>query len=296
MLSLSNAIALFGKSEGAEWKMRAHVAGHAFRMLAGAFETREEARLPDTDVVRKMKLVRDWTVDNEGKKPAPRARQRKHGTGTLTEQFLGVFLTSWKMFKGKDAYKQADKPACDFLMRHVSWWSAHANGSMAQVGAELTAKVNTMLKDGYGHTYEPEFAGKKSWPAGSKGTDTHRVYHKMVGMVKGHYDTVGVDAMLAGVDAGRAAWYRAQASNNRPTCLASKKRGRAAAKARGYAKGVQARKRQRTSATNEAGAATAAASSSSSKAPAPADEDSDSDSDEDGDEDEDEDEDSDEDE
>ena len=45
MLALAKAVA-FSASQGAPWQMRAHVAVDAFRMLAGALETREEARLP----------------------------------------------------------------------------------------------------------------------------------------------------------------------------------------------------------------------------------------------------------
>lgn len=282
MQALVRAIALFGKSEGAEWQMRAHVATNAFRMLAGAFETREEARLPDTDAVRKMKLVRDWVADNEGKKPAQSALRRKDGSGTLVEQSLGQFLNDWKSFRGRAAYKKADKPACDFLMRHVSWWSAHANGCRAQVTAELTASVNTMLKNGYGNTLEPEFAGKKSWCGGSPGSETFRVYQKMIGMVNGHYDTVGVDAMLAGVDPARAAWYRSQASKNRTTHLASHKRSHATRMARGHAKGVQAHKRQRTSADASSSSLTEAVTAHDDDKGG---EDEDSDSDEDSDED-----------
>ncbi len=59
MLSLVRAIAMFGKSEGAEWQMRAHVAVHAFKMLAGALETREEARMPDT--VRRVRKTLENT-------------------------------------------------------------------------------------------------------------------------------------------------------------------------------------------------------------------------------------------
>lgn len=240
MLSLVRSIALFGKSEGAEWCMRAHVAVHAFRMLAGALETREEARMPYTAAIRNMKLVRNWTADNNNKKPSPNARKRKDGTGTSEEETMGSFLTNWKTFKGTRAYKQSNKPECNFLMRHVSWWKEFANGSMAEKSANLNAKVNSMLKQGYGHKDEPEFEGKKKWPWGSKGSETYYVYQKMLNMVNGYFSESIVFEMLNGVHPSRSEWYKSKWSTNRPTYLANKKKFDSDAKARGHANGVKA--------------------------------------------------------
>ena len=245
MLSLVRSIALFGKSEGAEWSMRAHVAGHAFRMLAGALETREEARMPDTTAIRNMKLVRNWTVENDGKKPSNTALRRKDGTGTTEEATMGKFLSQWKSFKGNGAYKQANRQQSDFLMRHVPWWIDHANGSKAEKSANLTAKVNAMLKDGYGHKDEPEFGGKKQWPGGSGGNETRRVYIKMTQMVGGQHTKAGMDAILNGVNPARVNWYKEKAASNRPTYLAKKKERGANAQARSYANGAKPRKKRK---------------------------------------------------
>ena len=240
MLSLVRGIALFGKSEGSEWCMRAHVAVHAFRMLAGALETREEAMMPYTTVIRDMKLVRNWTADNNDKKPSAHARQRKNGTGTSEEETMGKFLANWKMFKGTDAYKQANKSECNFIMRHVSWWKEFADGSKWEKSANLNAKVNSMLKQGYGHTDEPEFEGKKKWPGGSYGSETYTVYQKMIHMVNGQFAESVVSEMLNGVQPSRIEWYKSKSATNRPTFLESKKKSTSDRMARGYANGVKA--------------------------------------------------------
>jgi hypothetical protein len=239
MLSLVRGIALFGKSEGAEWCMRAHVAVHAFRMLAGALETREEARMPYTTAIRNMKLVRNWTANNDYKKPAANARQRKDGTGTSEEERMGIFLRSWKSFKGTQAYKQANKSESNFIMRHVSWWKEFANGSRVERAANLTAKVNSMLKQGYGHKDEPEFEGKKKWPSGTHGSETLNVYQKMIKMVNGHFSDSHVSEMLNGMHPSRSEWYKLKWSTNRPAYLANKKKSDSDAVARGYANGVK---------------------------------------------------------
>ena len=90
-----------------------------------------------------MKKVRNWVMDNDGKKPSQNARRRKTG-GTVEEQTHGTFLKDWK---GRE--KKADKAACDFLMRHVPWWHEFANGSKAEKTAQLVQKVNEMLKQGF---------------------------------------------------------------------------------------------------------------------------------------------------
>lgn len=232
MLSLVRSITLFGNPEGAEWEMRAHVAGNAFRMLSGALETREEAKMPDTTAIRNMKLARDWTVANGGKKPVSKALGRKDGTAE--ERTRGQFLSSWKLFKGNGAYKQANKAECDFLMRHVSWWQDFANGSLAEKKADLSAKVNAMLKQGYGHKDEPEFEGKKPWPGGTNGTETSRVYTKMMHIVSGGF--ADPSSMLDGVDPARARWYIERSEANRSDYLEAKAKSNAAAKARSHAK------------------------------------------------------------
>ena len=198
--------------------------------------------MPDTTAIRKMKLVRDWVMANEGKKPSQQALKRKDGNGTAAEQTLGVFLRDWKTFKGNNAYKQANKAECDFLMRHVAWWNEHAHGSKAERGADLTKKVNAMLQDGYGHKDEPAFEGKKYWPGGSVGSETHRMYCKMFHLVDGQSAESDVAAVLRGVDPNRAQWYKAQWTANRTATLAAHKKRNAEATARGHAKGVKKRK------------------------------------------------------
>jgi hypothetical protein len=248
MLSLVRSIVLFGNPMGAEWEMRAHVAGHAFRMLAGALETREEAKMPDTLAIRNMKLVRDWTVENGGKKPGNNALARMGGTGGAEEQTRATFLTRWKAFKASNAYKQANKVECDFLMRHVSWWSDYVNGSRAEKGADLAAKVNAMLKQGYGHKHEPEFEGKKPWPSGSQGSETYRVYGKMKNMVFGHY--ADPSPMLDGVDDDRARWYMDTSAANRPGYLERMAKCQASARARSRRNGAQPKKRKLSEASS----------------------------------------------
>ena len=209
--------------------------------------------MPDTLALRNMKLVRNWTVDNDGKKPSTKALRRKDGTGTTEEARMGAFLANWKSFKGKGAYKKANRQQSDFLMRHVPWWMEFANGSNAEKGANLTAKVNAMFKDGYGHKDEPEFGGKKQWPWGSDGTETRRVYHKMIDMVTGHYSEADVDAILNGVNTARANWYQEKAASNRPTFLAKHKEHDANAQARSYANGAKpSKKRKLVEAAEEA--------------------------------------------
>lgn len=243
MLGLVRAIALFGKSEGAEWEMRAKVGGHLFRGLAGALETREEARLPDTLAVKNMKMVRDWSVDNDGKKPIQEALKRKDGTGTQAEHSLGGFLSQWKTKKG---YNMADKPSCDFLMRNLPWWHEFVDGMSKQEKSDaVAAKVNEMLIDGYGHTKEPEFEGKKKWPCGPDGSAKRRAYNGMKkNLVGGRATIEWVEKALKNVDPVRASWYMAQRHANRPTFLAQNAESRELSKERGYANGVK--KRQRT--------------------------------------------------
>jgi hypothetical protein len=101
-------------------------------------------------------------------------------------------------------------------MRHVGWWKEFSDGSVKEKGAELTSKVNSMLKERYGHKDEPHFEGKKKWPGGSGGSDERKVYEKMRHMVGGHYSKSIVDSMLEGVDESRAVWYKGKARANRP--------------------------------------------------------------------------------
>jgi len=239
MLSLVRAIALFGKSEGVEWEMRANVAVHAFRMLAGALETREEARMPDTAAVRNMKLVRNWAAANGGKQPRANALTRKDGSGTMEESTRGAFLSHWKLFKGGGAYKQANRGEADFLMRRVEWWKGFANGSRAEKIANLASKVNSMLKEGYGHKDEPDFDGKKKWPGGSSGTEAKGVYDKMTRIVHGYFKDSDLSTILDGVDLTRAQWYIQRSRANRPSYQAMQKESTAAAQARSHANGVK---------------------------------------------------------
>ena len=243
MIALVRSISLFGKAEGAEWEMRAHVAGHAFRMLSGALETREEANMPDTTAIRNMKLVRDWSVDNDGKKPIQNALGRQNGSGTAEEKARGRFLKNWKSFKGNGVYKQANKSECDFLMRHVSWWQEFVNGSKDEKTADLAAKVNAMLKEGFGHKDEPEFEGKKKWPGGSTGTETNGVYDKMRHMVVGKYSNPS--SMLDGVDPTRAQWYVETSAANRPSYLEGTDKDTAAQQARCHTNGVKPQSKKR---------------------------------------------------
>lgn len=240
MLSLVRAIAMFGKSEGAEWQMRAHVGANAFKVLAGALETREEARLPDTTVVKNMKNLRDWIVGNGGKKPSSQALRRKNNNGTAKEESFGSFLYDWKT-----KHKKPDRSACDFLMRHVVWWKNFVSGSKATTEAHLTQRVNAMLKDGYGHANEPMFDGKKRWPVGSDGSNVCSVYKKMHRTVNGVYDEANVEQILNGVEAVRADWYRAQSAKNRPVYLSGHARCKAEEKARYRANGIKARKKRK---------------------------------------------------
>jgi hypothetical protein len=246
MLGLVRAIALFGKSEGAEWEMRAHVAVHAFKMLAGALETREEARMPDNTVIQNMKLVRNWVADNGGKKPSPNALKRKNGSGTLEEQSRGTFLTHWKSFKGKSTFKQANKAECNFLMRKYDWWKDFCTSLIVEKGANLESKVNSMLKEGYAHKDEPgEFEGKKKWPCGSPGTETCSVYKKMKNMVEGMFAESAVDKILMGIHPVRARWYKSKSTANRPLYLDRKKERSMNEQARGYANGIKPRSQKK---------------------------------------------------
>lgn len=245
MLSLVKSIAFFGKPEGAEWEMRANVAVHLLRALAKSLETREEAKMPDTLAIRNMKLVRTWTVENGGKKPSVDALRKKKSVGTAEEATMGFFLRNWKAFRDKGAYKQANKVECDFLMRHVDWWETFVNGSKTEKGADLTSKVNSMLKQGYGHKDEPEFEGKKQWPAGSHGTETNKVYKKMANMAFGMF--ADLSPMLDGVDPNRARWYIERSASNRPKYLKRQAEFSAVAKARGHANGVKPLKKRKRS-------------------------------------------------
>jgi hypothetical protein len=140
--------------------------------------------------------------------------RNKRGDGDDEERAkearIGVRLSKWKCTgkKGRDA--------CDFLMRHAGWWKGFADGSLKERAAELTSKVNSMLREGYGYKDEPHFEGKKKWPCGSRGTEVNKVYEKMTGMLFGQYSAPDVDSMLEGVDESRAEWYRGKADANRP--------------------------------------------------------------------------------
>jgi len=223
MISLCNALALFGKEER-DWKMRPNCAGYMIRGLAAALETREEAKLPDTPAVDNVKAARDWSAANGWKKPRKDALSNKGGEGNDKERAkeakVGRGLTSWKYKDGKK-----DREACDFLMRHAGWWKGFADGSAKERGDEVASKVNSMLKEGHGHKDEPEFEGKKKWPAGTGGTEVYKVYTKMRRMVDGGYSESDVDSILEGVDEARAGWYRGEADAKRPAYLeAAKKR------------------------------------------------------------------------
>jgi len=244
MLALVRAIALFGKSEGAEWEMRAHVAGNAFRMLAGALETCEEVRMPYTDAIKNMKRARNWCADNENKKPSANALKRKNGNGTAEEQSIGQFLNKWKMFKGKNAYKRVNKSECDFLMRHVPWWKDYSTRTLAEKCATMISKVNSMLKDGYAYKDEPDFEGKKKWPCGRHGSETYSVYNKMKNLVYGRYLDNDVSKVLDGVDPVRANWYKSKSASNRPIFLEKLKRRAAEAASRGHSNGMKPRKKK----------------------------------------------------
>eukprot|EP00966_Prymnesium_polylepis_P270808 6256158-Prymnesium_polylepis.1 len=148
MISLVRAVLLFGKSSGAAWQMRAHVAEHSLRSVAGAIETREEARLPDCDVVRGMKTVRDWTFNNDLRRPT-------------SADNCYAFLADWK------THRQHEKE-CGFLMRHVPWWRSFSDYS--SVKSEVTTAASAALLDGYGLKEEPLFAGKKNLKVGAHGS------------------------------------------------------------------------------------------------------------------------------
>lgn len=242
MLSLLNAIAIFGKSEGAAWTMRAHVAGNMLRGLAGAFETREEARLPDTTVVKNIIKVRNWVAENDGKRPSRHALKRKGilgSLGTSEEYSHGKFLDHWK---GRQ-HNQADKPACDFIMRHVAWWSEFCIvGARAAKSAAIAANVNAMLLDGYGHKDEPDFEGKKHWPYGAKTSATHSVAEKMSHMTDGWCTVSSTEKMLVGLPHERAQWYRDRSSRLRPSRLLKNKASQDAGLARAYSNGAKKRK------------------------------------------------------
>jgi hypothetical protein len=232
-------MAVFCGSEMRVWTVRAHVAAHAFRALAGALETREEAKLPPTTAVKNVKAARDWSAAHGWKPPSSQALRRKGVDGddkeSAEEAKVAYGLNSWK-HRGKE-----DREACDFLMRHAGWWKAFADVSQKEKAADLTSKVNSMIKEGHGSVDEPHFEGKKKWPSGADGSDVRMVYNKMRRMVDGHYYESYVDSMLEGVDEARAEWYRGKADAKRSAYKEAMKKGCEESVSRGK----EARKRAR---------------------------------------------------
>lgn len=235
MLALAKSICLFGNPEGAPWEMRAHVAYHAFEMLAGALETREEARLPKTLAINNMFKVREWTTSNELKKPVANALGRKKGNGTPEEQTLGNFLDHWK-----HRYKFTNKEGCDFIMRNVPWYAEFCNVYKHEQSNDTSKKANEMLLKGYAMPREPEFEGKKELQR----KEFKQVYQQVFNVITGSLSKAPLDKILKGVDPIRKKWYEEEWAKNRPKYIQKQKEFNEKGKQRSHERGVKPNKRK----------------------------------------------------
>jgi hypothetical protein len=196
---------------------------HQFHALAGAMEAIEESKLPECDEVTMIREVRkvlattgeDWLRSSSNK------------AVSVEEGKLHTKLNHWKeRFRKTDA-STSRVAAMRFLLRsNPTWvkkfddWILHDKAAKTD---QTNAQINAMLLQGYAHPNEPDFDGKKPWPAGAHASDTHRLHSAMRNLADSiaHGKRVAqarIDIVLEGLDENRAKWWRA------PTGLAFQKK------------------------------------------------------------------------
>ena len=196
---------------------------HLFRALAGAMEAIEEAKLPECDEVDMIREVRkmlattgeDWV------------RCGQNNAASVEEGKLHGKLGNWKSRVYKTSASIPHVAAMRFLLRSNPTWVKKFDDFVLHDAAakseQTNAQLNAMLLQGYAHPHEPDFDGKKQWPGGADGTDTHKLYHAMRNLADNiaqgkNIPQARIDASLEGLDATRAKWWRS------PTGLACQKK------------------------------------------------------------------------
>ena len=256
MLSALRAISLFGKSTGSkQWEMRANVAASAFRMMVGAIQAQEEAKLDKTNtVIQNMLKVRKWTVGNEGKRPVGSAASRPKKKKTLdvqdekeeedeeeeersriealkVEASLGTFLDNWKSTTHYGGCKRHLELECNLVMLNVAWWKEFTNPqTKGEKAREVSMHANKALLQGFAYPKElsetDDAYKQRNGPNGplkllpSGGNDrssmTSRVYAKMNHLLDGHCNENDVRLILKSLPQERFDFYFTRWTKNRP--------------------------------------------------------------------------------
>ena len=104
---------------------------------------------------------------------------------TLQEKKVYDRLTKWKadVFKTEADDVPSQVAGMRFILRSnptcLQKFDTFLLHDKAAKSDAATAQVNAMLLEGYAHSQEPEFEGRKKWPCGAEGTDTHKIYKVM---------------------------------------------------------------------------------------------------------------------
>lgn len=213
LLGLCRAVELMAKRE-----VTAGFVACQFRALAKAIQAIEEAKLPDCDSVDLAKDIRqmlattklDWLRSGSSQDALPE------------EVKVHTRLNNWKrrFFKKKGDDVAADVAAMRFILRSnpasLQQFDAFVLLDRAAKVDATAAQINAMLLEGYAYPSEPEFEGRKKWPSGAHGGETHRLYNAMGQFVdqvaKGKAAKERIEQTLKGLHdkwgPERDAWWR----------------------------------------------------------------------------------------
>jgi len=177
LLGLCRAVELMAKRE-----VTAGFVAHQFRALAQAIQVIEEAKLPECTGVKIAKEIRQVLATTK----QDWLQSPKHRNALPQEKGCYHRLATWKeaVSKKHDDDLPSHVAAMRFILRSNPA-SAQRFGAYflldKRAKADATTKqINAMLLDGYAHPNEPEFEGRKQWPAhGLDGSDAARLYKSL---------------------------------------------------------------------------------------------------------------------
>lgn len=188
---------------------------YQFNALAKMIQAIEEAKLPDCTGVTLAKEIRqilattgvDWLRDEKNKDILPE------------EKLAFNRMKKWKatVYKKQGDDVPSNVAAMRFILRShpeaVQRFDAYLLHDKKAKADATGAQINAMLLDGYAHPNEPEFKGRKKWPAGANGTDVMKLYQNMRVFFKipTQYTQVRREQYLKGLAAKwpeRDAWWR----------------------------------------------------------------------------------------
>ena len=172
----------------------ADTAMYQFKAITGYLAEWALQALPQTLVTTKMLAARDWTFAHGMQKPRKEEDKAKKKPLVDGEGTHGKFLHHWKTGKYKDVQQRA---WCDVIMRAMPWWLDHADVHQAEKSAEVTAKINWFLRNGYRRRDD---TGADEWAKEIIPEGNLSVLFKITHMVHGDASRDVVDAMLNGVE------------------------------------------------------------------------------------------------